>query len=457
MSTERQQQASRANGAKSRGPVTPAGKLSSSHNAMTHGMLSGTIVLKDESSDRFLSLLAALHEEFQPQTPFEESLIDNMAVARWRQLRIWGLEKAGMDYEVRRQSELPCSPSNSTASEDAATRASRAFRTLSDDGRSIELINRYDSRYERQYYRAHRRFLEVHDRRTPPSSSRPERSTFPDGGGETPVPGKHVISKGTREVLESKRTLSANPSRPRTRGDQPRSSKATRAHASPTNLRHRVPRLCPWGTRNPTRPGLNLIKSASENGPQHAFPQAILPMSRFLGSSLVGIILVLWACCSAAAATLQQLSMDQMAQSATAIVRARVTGSSASFTGSTIYTHYKLQVSETWKGVPGTEVMLPGGVAGGYRQSFPGVPSLEIGAEYVLYLWKSSTTGIIHIVGLSQGIFNVTQQADGSIQVGRPAIGETMLDAAGHPAKDHAVQMQLSDMKAHVVQAGAIQ
>jgi len=170
-------------------------------------------------------------------------------------------------------------------------------------------------------------------------------------------------------------------------------------------------------------------------------------MSRF-----VGLILVLWACCSAAAATLQQLSLDQMTQSATAIVRARVTGSSASFTGSTIYTHYKLQISETWKGVPGAEVMLPGGVSGGYRQSFPGVPTLRTGSEYVLFLWKSPSTGITHIVGLSQGIFNVTPQADGSIQAGRPVIGETMLDTAGHPVRDHAVQMQLPDLKARVSQ-----
>ena len=175
-------------------------------------------------------------------------------------------------------------------------------------------------------------------------------------------------------------------------------------------------------------------------------------MSRFFG-----LIVVLWACCSAAAATLQQLSLDQMTQNSTAIVRAHVTGSSAGFTGSTIYTHYKLQISETWKGAPGTEVMLPGGVAGGYRQSFPGVPSLQTGAEYVLFLWKSASTGITHVVGLSQGIFNVTQQADGSLQAGRPVIGETMLDASGRPVKDHAVQMQLSDMKAHVSQTGANQ
>src|SRR5580698_1842300 len=173
------------------------------------------------------------------------------------------------------------------------------------------------------------------------------------------------------------------------------------------------------------------------------FPQPRLYMSRFLG-----LIVLFSACCSAGAATLQQLSLDQITQSATAIVRARVTGSSASFTGSTIYTHYKLQISETWKGAPGAEVMLPGGVAGGYRQSFPGVPTLQTGAEYVLYLWKSSTTGITHVVGLTQGIFNVSQQADGSFQVSRPKIGETMLDATGHLVRDQAIQMQLSAMKA---------
>jgi hypothetical protein len=177
MSTDRQRNASRANGSKSRsltGPlygglsaVTPEGKLVSSRNATTHGLLSATVVLKGESTDRFEKLLAALYEEFQPETPFEESLIENMAAARWRQRRIWSLEKAAMDHEVRRQADL----SNLSSTDDNTTRASLAFRTLSDDSRSLELINRYDSRCERQYYRAHRRFLEVRDRRTPPPAS----------------------------------------------------------------------------------------------------------------------------------------------------------------------------------------------------------------------------------------------------------------------------------------------
>lgn len=173
---------------------------------------------------------------------------------------------------------------------------------------------------------------------------------------------------------------------------------------------------------------------------------------------IIGLFLVLWACCLAPAATLRQLSMDQMTQSATAIVRARVTASSASLTGTTIYTHYHLQVSEVWKGNASSDVVVPGGVAGGYRQSFPGVPTLQTGSEYVLFLWTSPSTGLTHLVGLSQGVFGVAPQSDGTLQASRPLIGEGMHDATGRVVNDHAVQMRLSDMKNRVsstVAAGA--
>jgi hypothetical protein len=158
----------------------------------------------------------------------------------------------------------------------------------------------------------------------------------------------------------------------------------------------------------------------------------------------------LFLCLSATAVTLQQLSMDQMTQAATSIVRARVTGSSTSLSGSTIYTHYQLQVSETWKGSAAREIMLPGGVAEGIRQSFPGVPQLQVGSEYVLFLWTSRKTGITHAVGMSQGIFSVSSRADGSARLSRAKIGEGMLDQAGRSVQDHAIQMDLSDMKARV-------
>jgi len=167
-------------------------------------------------------------------------------------------------------------------------------------------------------------------------------------------------------------------------------------------------------------------------------------MSRF------GFITALCVASTLPAATFQQLSVAQMAQSATAIVRARVIGSSAGFTGTTIYTHYRLQVSETWKGSTPNEVMLPGGVAGGYRQTFPGVPTLQTGSEYVLYLWTSPSTGITHIVGFGQGIFNITTQSDGTLEASRPRIGETMLDAKGNLVRDQAIRMPLAQLKTQV-------
>ena len=166
----------------------------------------------------------------------------------------------------------------------------------------------------------------------------------------------------------------------------------------------------------------------------------------------LAITLLVTLCGTAPAATLQQLSMDEMSKQATSIVRASVSGSYTTVLNSTIYTHYRLQVSETWKGIAPAELMLPGGVANGARQSFPGVPDLTSGSEYVLFLWKSSSTGITHVLGLTQGLYNVSLQADGSALAWRPKIGEMMLDANGRKVADQPVSMKLSDLKGRVRQ-----
>lgn len=152
----------------------------------------------------------------------------------------------------------------------------------------------------------------------------------------------------------------------------------------------------------------------------------------------------------ASAATLQQLSVPQMTQAATSIVRARVVSAGAALNGNTIYTHYRLQVTESWKGFTPSEVAIPGGIANGVRQSFPGMPQLTVGAEYVMFLWTSGSTGITHLVGLQQGLFNLSAQADGSTLAVRPLIGEMLLDASGRKVADQAVQMNISTLKANV-------
>ncbi len=161
------------------------------------------------------------------------------------------------------------------------------------------------------------------------------------------------------------------------------------------------------------------------------------------------IALLATACVPAAAATLEQLSLDQLAQNATSIVRATVAGSYANVVNSTVYTHYTLRVSDNWKGVPATEVMVPGGVAGNLRQVFPGVPELVPGTEYVLFLWRSST-GITHLLGLTQGLYQVERQSDGTDLATRAKIGEMMLDAAGRKVADRAIILNLNEMRSKV-------
>ena len=56
MRSELQNAASRANGAKSRGPVTPEGRLASAGNRLDHGMLADAIVIEGEAADRLAAL-----------------------------------------------------------------------------------------------------------------------------------------------------------------------------------------------------------------------------------------------------------------------------------------------------------------------------------------------------------------------------------------------------------------
>jgi len=152
----------------------------------------------------------------------------------------------------------------------------------------------------------------------------------------------------------------------------------------------------------------------------------------------------------ASAATLQQLSLDQIGDSATAIVRARIVSVTTAFSGPTIYTHYKIRIAETLKGQPPDEFVLPGGVSGHFRQSFPGVPALAPGSEHVLFLWTSRATGLTFPVGLTQGILDVSSQQNGSIFLSRRPIGELMLDVTGRPVIDRPPRTALSALRNRV-------
>ncbi len=145
MATERQIQANRANAAKSTGPITPEGKRICSRNPALRGLASETVVLKGESLRRFNDLAAALILQFQPRNSAETALVRTMTVARWRLLRMWGIQNAGFQQEMARQ--------DATAGSGAAL-AAATFRSLADNSRALALQHRLESAYDRQFNQA---------------------------------------------------------------------------------------------------------------------------------------------------------------------------------------------------------------------------------------------------------------------------------------------------------------
>ena len=154
------------------------------------------------------------------------------------------------------------------------------------------------------------------------------------------------------------------------------------------------------------------------------------------------------------ATTLEQLSFNEMILKSTSIVHAKVTGSYGAFRGVDVYTFYQLQVSETLKPLGGQntariEVAVPGGTARGVRQAVAGAPTLTIGGDYVLFLWNGSNT-LTQIIGLSQGMFQMTQDASGSAIIIRPGSSEAMLDKGGVATSDQTLTVRWSDARAQI-------
>ncbi len=167
------------------------------------------------------------------------------------------------------------------------------------------------------------------------------------------------------------------------------------------------------------------------------------------------MILVL-AAASVGATTLEKLTVEEMAQKATAVVRARATGSASVQRGSMIYTVYQLQVSEVLKGTlpPGAaEVYVPGGTYGRFRQSIAGSPTLVPGVEYVLFLW-ASPRGLVHVIGLSQGVFEIKSSAGRTLLV-RGKVEAEFVDRTGRAVEDSGIQLSLENLRETIARAAS--
>ena len=147
------------------------------------------------------------------------------------------------------------------------------------------------------------------------------------------------------------------------------------------------------------------------------------------------------------ATTLEKLTVDDMILKSTSIVRGKVVSISSFQRGALLYTSYQLKVAERIKGqAPDLfEVSVPGGTYGRFRQAIPGAPTLTVGQEYVVFVW-TGTKGINHILGLSQGLFNVRLDGSGQMTLSRGTSDVQMVNSSGRTVTDEQVSMSLREL-----------
>jgi hypothetical protein len=101
--TAAQAEASRRNGARSRGPSTAAGKLRSAQNARRHGLRAKTMAPSDVEA--FRRHAESLHRRLRPQGPLQQALCEQLARASWqvRQLDLWEARLCSPGTDLQRR------------------------------------------------------------------------------------------------------------------------------------------------------------------------------------------------------------------------------------------------------------------------------------------------------------------------------------------------------------------
>jgi hypothetical protein len=143
MPTAKQIAASRANGQKSHGPTTSAGKAKSRYNALKHGIHAESQIMFDETAEDLAELAAELHGQYNPADSTERFLVDTLVNNEWRIRRLRTVEadlwQTGVNTYLEKHPEFEQATSGD------------ALATI---GPTFERLQRIVNSCERAYHRA---------------------------------------------------------------------------------------------------------------------------------------------------------------------------------------------------------------------------------------------------------------------------------------------------------------
>ena len=145
MRTQKQIEASRRNGAASRGPITPEGKETSALNRRTHGLAGNIPVLASEADEAYDELLNEYLRLYNPANIAEHNLVIRIVSAQWRLDRCLSMETVAIDHQMA----LRLKWNKGDAALDEPTRTMLAFGDISGAGGVLTALHRYETRLER--------------------------------------------------------------------------------------------------------------------------------------------------------------------------------------------------------------------------------------------------------------------------------------------------------------------
>ncbi len=135
MTTAKQIKANRANSKKSTGATSDEGKAVIASNALKHGLFAQRLILSDENMSEYSLLIDGLIKSLSPVGTLERLLVEKIAVATWKQLRLTRAESASIELdrsmELKTNHELIASYLNINWSEPDISTAE--FEPLSED------------------------------------------------------------------------------------------------------------------------------------------------------------------------------------------------------------------------------------------------------------------------------------------------------------------------------------
>ena len=214
MTNEERAQIARENGAKSKGPVTSAGKEKSARNGITHGLRTEKLkhfipphhaVLCNEDRAEYYQLIDELLSVYQPVNSVAAGIVRDIAVARWQILRLDSLitNHWNLSLAEHAQKSLTVAPElgelqTMSRTPKPSTPATPSFIVST---AQIDQLNLRVARLERRLKFIHLNFRTAGNDQTQQQSSQPVENTtnVSPNGQETEQP--IFITENTPEVI----------------------------------------------------------------------------------------------------------------------------------------------------------------------------------------------------------------------------------------------------------------